>query len=149
MKIWRIIAHHEDTDGMIAWSKKVGRVAVGWVCVGDLRKLPVISYEEIRERLRLKCPGITNVHTGSPSLWNFWNIEVGDLVIISGGHRGRSHVIKIVGDYIWESKQRSFENYRHQRAAVITDHDPDELWSRVGGVAKGQSIRWTVALCKK
>jgi len=155
MKVWRIMAHHEDPDEnpddkMYKWSKRVGRVAVAWGETGDLRKLPEVSREMIRDRLRKKCPGRKNNKTGVPSLWNFWNIEVGDLAIISRRKHGRSDVVKITGEYHWKNKRKPYEDYQHQREVVFTDYDADEIWKKAGGKeASDNLIRWTVVRCKK
>jgi hypothetical protein len=148
MTIWRITAHHKNPDRMIEWSMKVGRIAVGWGRVGDLRLPQFATYDDFRDALKKKYPGHTNRMQGGPSLWNFWHMEIGDLAIISSGWR-RSHVVEIVGDYQWEKQRSWFGDYWHQRAAVVTEHVANELWSRVGcSVAKGENVRWTVARCK-
>jgi hypothetical protein len=37
MRVWRLITHHERPEEMLRWSKTMGRVAIGWGNVGDLR----------------------------------------------------------------------------------------------------------------
>lgn len=148
MNVWRLVAHHDKPADAIAWSIAAGRIAIGWGKVGDLRILGPRSPIEIRRAIAEAYPAIKNAHLGGPSLWNFFAlIQIGDLVILSGGGV-RSHVVEVMGDYTCASPVDSFGDYCHQRAAVITSYDADELWRSFGEkVATGENQRWTVALC--
>jgi len=149
MQIWRLVAHHEDPKMAIAWFNKTGRIAVGWGRAGDLRHYRSVSIETLREGLKQVYAGEYNRRQGAKSLLNFWNMEVGDLVIITRGSGRRSHVVKVVGDYVWTSRVNPLGDYLHQRAAVTTDDDPDELWSRIGSaILRGQNPHLAVARCK-
>jgi hypothetical protein len=148
MNVWRLVAHHENPADAIAWSIAAGRIAVGWGKLGDLRILAPRSANEITGAINKAYPVIQNAHLGGPSLWNFLELmEIGDLAIVSGGGL-RAHVVEITGDYTCASPIDSFGDYFHQRAAVVTSYDADDLWSSFGGkVATGNNVRWTVALC--
>jgi hypothetical protein len=148
MNVWRLVAHHEDPEGATEWAIAAGKVAVGWGSSGDLRDLAPSSATEISRSLPSVYPDLQNAHLGGPSLWNFFKLmEIGDLVIVSGASE-RIHVVEITGNYFFASLRDSFGDYRHQRTAVITGRDPDELWALVGSsVAKGNNVRWAVALC--
>jgi hypothetical protein len=37
MKVWRLVAHHEDSAGAIEEMKQRSRIAIGWSKIGDLR----------------------------------------------------------------------------------------------------------------
>jgi hypothetical protein len=80
---------------------------------------------------------------------NFWNMKIGDLVIVGRGSGRRSHVVRITGKYEWTRKRHPSRDYMHQRAAVRTNHDADELWSRQKPpILKGQTKRCAVVQCK-
>lgn len=149
MNVWRLVAHHEKSAEAIAWSIAAGRIAVGWGELGDLRILAPRSANEITRAIAEAYPTIKNAHLGGPSLWNFLALmKVGDLVILSGGRGCRAHVVEITGDYTCASPVDSFGDYYHQRAAVVTSYDADELWASFSArVAAGDNLRWTVALC--
>jgi hypothetical protein len=148
VNVWRLVAHHEDPKGAIEWSIATGKVAVGWGSAGDLRDLAPSSGTDISHTLPSVYPDLQNAHLGGPSLWNFFKLmKIGDLAIVSGGG-ARSHVVEITGDYFFASARDSFGDYFHQRTAVVTDKDPDELWASVcSKVQEGNNVRWTVALC--
>lgn len=141
------MAHHEDPDQMIEWSKRTGKVAVGWGEVGRLTRFA--TRQDLINAFNRAYPTSTSSNMAVPSLLNFRDMAIGDLAIISRGSAGRSHVVEIVGDYEWARKERSVGDYRHQRTVVVTEHDADDLWLRVGRtVVVGQDMRWTVARCK-
>src|SRR5690606_34169832 len=74
-------------------------------------------------------------------------VSEGDLVIVSGNGR-RRHVFEVNGSYRWAPEADSVGDYQHQRAAVLTPHDPEVIWKHSGNrVAKDQNLRWTFARC--
>ena len=148
MKIWKLIAHHEDPARMNAWAEEHGRLAIGWGRIGDLREGQISSAKEISRRIAAKYPELANAHIGGPSLWRFLReMTEGDLVLLAGGGQ-RFGVFEITGSYSWVSPHDSLGDYQHQRAAVPTGHDPEVLWKALGStIAAGEAMRWVVALC--
>jgi hypothetical protein len=148
MKVWKLVAHHEEPARMSAWAEEQGRVAVGWGRIGDLREGELSGAKDISRRIAAEYPELNNAHTGGPSLWNFFQgMSEGDLVLLAGGGQ-RFGVLEITGPYSWASSHDSLGDYQHQRTAVPTEHDPEVLWEALGRtVADGEAMRWTVALC--
>ncbi|MEQ8765162.1 MAG: HNH endonuclease [Planctomycetota bacterium] len=148
MKVWKLIAHHEEPAQMSAWAEEQGRIAVGWGRIGDLREGELSGAQEISRRIAAAYPELNNAHTGGPSLWNFVrDMSEGDLVLLAGGGQ-RFGVFEITGPYSWMSLHDSLGDYQHQRTAVPTEHDPEVLWEALErSVAPGEAMRWTVALC--
>jgi len=148
-RIWKLIAHHEDRAAAIRWQLANGRIAVGWGNTGDLRDARFRDSSAIAAAIKTAYTGIKNLGTGRPSLWNFVHeMREGDLAIIVGVGGRRSHVVEVVGPYVWVPERDSPCDYMHQRAAVPTDHDPEKLWALVGRrIAVGQSPHLTVARC--
>ena len=97
-----------------------------------------------------KYPTQRNAQLGGPSFWRFYDeMRVGDLVIVSDGHRRRL-VMEVDGDYQWDStpSQVAGRDYQHWRGASVVLQNPDELWRQCGsGPASGENIRWTLARC--
>ncbi|HEX5758012.1 MAG TPA: HNH endonuclease [Thermoanaerobaculia bacterium] len=148
MRIWRLIAHKIDPRRAVEWSIENGRIAVGWGRIGDLREVGAPTADYIGARIGEVYPDIRNARTGGPSLSNFFSgIQIGDLAIIAGGGR-RFHVAEVTGPYTWRSEPDSLDDYQHQRSVVVTDDDPNALWSALGGrIAPAQNSYLTVALC--
>lgn len=150
MRIWKLIGHHKLPDEAIAWSLNVGRIAVGWGKIGDLRALHFSGSQDISTKIRQEYPEATNAHLGGPSLWSFFHeMDVGDLVILVGKRR-RACVVEVTGPYSWTGQEDSFSkgDYQHQRMAVLTEEEPDQLWHSAGaGIVDGYNTRWTLALC--
>lgn len=148
--VWKLIAHHKkaERDGVIEWQDTSRAIAVGWGRIGDLRDAKFADSQSISAAIKESYPELRNASTGGPSLWNFARrMNVGDLVIVVGA-RGRSHVVEVAGPYVWASARDSLDDYMHQREAVLTDHDTEELWAAVGkSVESGQSPHLTVARC--
>jgi len=148
MNVWKLVPHHGSPYEAAEWATEHGRIAVGWGRIGDLRALGPTGASEITEAIANAYPDIPNAHLGGPSLWNFYALmQPGDLVLVTA--RGqRLHVAEITGPYMWMAEVDAFEGYQHQRAAVVVDDDPDDVWTAVGNrVAAGHNARWTVALC--
>lgn len=148
MNIWKVMLHHESPDAAEEWSKRNGRIAVGWGHIGDLRTLGCRNPKQIADAIRSQYPALNNASHGGQSLWNFFTgMKPGDLVLLAGGGK-RRQVVEVTGEYVWASTEDSIGDYRHQRKVVFTARNPDQLWQDVGGsAAAGQSVRWTVARC--
>lgn len=149
MALWKVIAHHDDPASAINRAVADGVIAVGWGRIGDLRQDPPTDSSAVTQRIRSVYPDHANAHLGGPSLWNLYaGMSVGDLVILrGGGETGR--VLEITGDYRWVSPCDAIGDYQHQRRAVATDDDPEELWVHAGReVAPGDNARWPVARCE-
>lgn len=95
----------------------------------------VAKYRELR-----------SAQLGGPSLWRFYKeMLVGDLVIVSGG-KPRCLVMRVEGDYQWDSRVPGFRHWRP--ASLVTEGEAEKLWQRCGArVADGENIRWTLARC--
>jgi len=84
--VWRLITHHQDPSGALAWIRQNNRISVGWSDVGDLRKRDYNTPAEIGAAIRAvkKYCELHNSHLGGASLWNFYaEVGIGDLVILS------------------------------------------------------------------
>ena len=150
MRIWRLIAHHRDPDSAIAWFQNQRRITIGWSLIGDLRVSQPQTAKDISDMIHEKYPTQRNAQLGGPSLWRFYDeMRVGDLVIVSDGHRRRL-VMEVDSDYQWDStpSQVAGRDYQHWRGASVVLQNPDELWRQCGsGPASGENIRWTLARC--
>lgn len=100
MNIWRMKTHHIDPEGAVAWSRKHGRIAIGWGRIGDVTEFQ--TQVDIREAIRSCYPTpqySNNAHLGAPSLWDLCHtMQKGDLVILSG-RAPRELVVEVIGDY--------------------------------------------------
>lgn len=150
MSIWRLIAHHEDPHGAIEEMKQRGRIAIGWTDIGDLRRETIHGQSDITSLISAAYPESSNAHLGGPSLWNLYrNVAPGDLVILNAKSR-RVCVLEVTGPYLYESGAGEILGYGHQRAACLTDLDPEDLWDGSNSaVAHGQNMRWTLAGCSE
>lgn len=150
MRIWRLIAHHENPHGAIDRMKELNRIAIGWSDIGDLQQLGIDGPSSISKLITVAYPKLDNAHLGGPSLWNLYqNMEIGDLVIVNA-NSSRNCVFEIIGPYIFEDNEQDIFGYSHQRPASLTNLEADELWVRAGSnVAPGQNIRWTLAGCSE
>ena len=121
-----------------------GRIAIGWNGLGDLRDYG--SEEEIRGAVRET--GNRNWPFSGRQLLAFRDeMNVGDLVILSAGG-ARRVVMRIEGDYEHMGPLDGDDlAYSHQRQAVPTGLNADHVWHTAGGLADGQSIRWTLVRC--
>lgn len=148
MKVWRLIAHHEDPDGAVEEMKQRNRIAIGWSRIGDLRSAGVSDPSEIASLIAVAHHPIENSHLGGPSLWNLYkNMEEGDLVIVNAKGK-RVCVFEVIGPYLYEAGAGQIKGYGHQRPACVTSIKPDDLWNGSGSpVLKGQNIRWTLVAC--
>ncbi|NUY55240.1 HNH endonuclease [Salinivibrio sp. EAGSL] len=148
MQVWRLVAHHEESQKALARMIEIGRIAIGWSSVGDLSELDPSNYTEITNKLETIQPDVNNSNMAGPSLWNLYaEVEIGDQIIVTASGK-RQCVFEITGPYIFDS-DNSILGYSHQRQAALTDIDPEALWeASESNVAKGENVRWTLAKCK-
>ena len=146
MNVWRLLAHHKNPNGAIAWTRANSRIAIGWNRVGDVRDYS--SEEEIKAAIREKYPRpefSNNAHLGAPSLWDLCHtMRTGDLVIIP-----RALVVQVEGPYEFAGDDSPpEEKYQHQRRMSLTRLDPDTIWA-AAGEAPGRSPYQTLVQCAK
>ena len=148
MKIWRLIAHHENSDEAIEIMKSTNRIAIGWSKIGDLREIKPTNSTEIRDAIKANHPKNDNSHLGGPSLWNFYsNTKEGDIVIVNANGK-RQCVFEVIGPYYFDQKHEIL-GYSHIRNASLTSIDANDLWESTGSsVAEGENQRWTYAACQ-
>lgn len=146
--IWRLIAHHEHPKESLDWMISRNIIAVGWSEIGDLSEQNPQDAPDIGRLIRDVYPDAGNSAQGGPSLWNLYReVQIGDTMIVSSGDSRR--VFEIVGDYFFSERNDGVVGYQHQRAAMLTSIDGDQLWNRVGrNVEPGQNVRWTLARCQ-
>jgi hypothetical protein len=156
MKVWRLIPHHKYRDKALRWGQQHSRIAIAWGGIGDIASEGYSSSQEINAKILKLWPKEHSTH-GGPSLWRFYAwMEKGDLVILKSD-RGFESVVEVTGDYEWnnaplmldDGTQLSGEDweYWHQRHVEPTQHDPEQLWQSVGGMAPGENLQWTLFLC--
>jgi hypothetical protein len=148
MKVWRLVAHHEDALDAVEEMKVRNRIAIGWSKIGDLQRPDIVNASKITSLITQAYPDLNNANLGGPSLWNLYKeMSVGDLVIIQS-NRKRSCVFEVLGSYLFEDSQHQIKGYSHQRAACLTSIDAEMLWKESGGKVKpGQNTRWTLFEC--
>jgi 5-methylcytosine-specific restriction endonuclease McrA len=147
VNIWRLIAHHEDCEEAIELMKNTNRLAIGWSDIGSLDNFK--SKDDIAKAIREHYPTLGNSHTGGPSLWNFKEIQIGDLVIVNVNHK-RDSVFEVIDNYEYVISKKSLLGYQHQRKAILRDINAEELWKSVGGnIIQGENIRWSLVKCLK
>ena len=140
MTVWRLVTHHQDSERLLALSKSEGRIAVGWNAVGDLRDYG--SEAEVREAV--KATGNPNWPSSGKQLLAFRDeMQPGDLAILSA-KGSRRCMMRIEGPYEYAGALDDERDYSHRRPATPTDLNADALWKLAGGIAEGQSVRWTV-----
>ena len=146
MQIWRLVAHHEQSEKALEQMKKLGRIAIGWSNIGDLTILKPQSGTDISSKLKDISPDSRGMMAG-PSLWNLYSeVEIGDQIIVTAKKR-RACVFEVTGEYFFNN-EHTILGYSHQRAAALTDIDPQKLWLATGSsFARGENVRWTLAKC--
>jgi len=149
MQIWRLVAHHEESEKALQTMKDMGRIAIGWSDIGDLSELDPGSSEDISSKLKRVRPDVSNAMMAGPSLWNLYKeVEVGDQIIVTAKGK-RACVFEVTGPYIFD-QANSVIGYSHQRPAALTEIDPEQLWrASESNVAEGENVRWTLAKCKR
>lgn len=130
MTIWRLTAHHEDTESAIAWMRANERIAIGWNYVGDVRGYS--SKKEIEAVIQDTCRASgerSNASSGSNSLWDLCHtMRTGDLVIVA-----QKLVVQVEGAYEFaEDDSQPEEEYQHQRRVSLTRLNPDAIWKAAG-----------------
>ena len=147
MAVWRLMTHHDDPAYALSWSRKEGRIALGWGRVGDIRE-GYGSRREVAQAVKKFFADRNNSVEGGHCLWNFCHdVKEGDLVILNTPGR-RELVVEVDGPYEWIPKEEALPlgNYQHQRKVHIrSDLNADQLWKQAGGrAADGWSIRWAL-----
>lgn len=51
--VWRLITHHAESERALAWSRKIGRIAVGWGGIGDLRANGLVSASDTTKAIQV------------------------------------------------------------------------------------------------
>ncbi len=148
MQIWRLVAHHEKSEDALQLMKEKGRIAIGWSDLGDLTHMNPQSSKEISTEIKRIRVDVSNAMMAGPSLWNLYSeVEIGDQIILTASGK-RKCVFEVTGDYIFDN-ENPILGYSHQRAAALTDIDPQELWiASDSSVAEGENLRWTLSKCK-
>lgn len=148
MQIWRLVAHHEESENALLQMKEKGRIAIGWSDLGDLNLLKPQNSKDISSKIKEIRADVSNAMMAGPSLWNLYSeIEIGDQVITTAKGK-RECVFEITGDYVFD-RENSILGYSHQRSAALTDIDPQTLWlASDSSVAEGENVRWTLSKCK-
>ncbi len=36
LNVWRLMAHHDDPEAVVDWTRENGRIAIGWGMGGDI-----------------------------------------------------------------------------------------------------------------
>ena len=137
--VWRLITHHIDPEHTLEWSKKTGRLAIGWGRIGDIEAKGYTSPDSISDAINKFYPGIGNAPQGGRCLYNFcYHMQPGDLVILSTGSR-RALVMEVKDGYEFKSnpKDAPMEGYQHQRKAKTLPIDPNMLWPCAGSAHGG------------
>ena len=150
MNIWRLIAHHETANEALEQMIESNVIAIGWSDIGNLAELNPSCQNDITQAIQNCYPNLNNAHFGGPSLWGLLiEMHQGDLVIINTDSVRRV-VVEVTGDYYFSPESEAVLGYHHHRPAQLTKINAEQLWKEVGSeVAKGQNIRWTLALCTK
>jgi predicted Mrr-cat superfamily restriction endonuclease len=153
VNVWKMLTHHNNRQGAIAWTKKSSRIAIGWGRVGDISTYA--SPESIKTAIRNFYPRPefpNNAHLGAPSLWDFYHeVKSKDLVILAGDSP-RALVVEIVGPYQYiindsPPSLNSFTGeYYNQREIRLTSYDPDKIWF-AAGEAPGKHKYQTLLQC--
>ncbi len=152
MNVWRLMAHWEESEKVVAWAKREGRVAIGW---NPGNVLDFESPEKISARVRIVHPQNANWPISGKQLWDFSRtIEKDDLVILNTA-AGRVAVMQITGEYEYHAEmildklgKQAWPYMLHQRKAKVVNVSADALWKLAGGCADGYSARWTLIRCK-
>lgn len=154
MNVWRlIITHKSDPKPMLDWAKKNGRVAIGWGLIGDIAEKGYTSQKDISDAINsiVEYHKLNNAGHGGASLYNFcYNVQYGDLVILTKGKRYL--VMKVEGNYEFNNKSEELPNkdYHHQRKASVLPIDADKLWQLAGAThAEGHNFYWTICKLQK
>jgi hypothetical protein len=149
MNVWRLMAHHDDPDTAVKWTRREDKIAIGWACTGILDDN--MSPEEITAAIIRGWPESHNAGPGGKELWEFVHeMRIDDIVIVSNG-KSRQMTTQVTSEYLWSDENDVpvyGGDYRHQRKIRILPYDPNEVWRIAGGMATGFSVRWTLVKCK-
>lgn len=148
-QVWRLTTHWQCPEQAAEIYQRQGFIAVGWGQIGDLRDMGLRNADGIVYAIKRAYPFLRNIPSGKRSLWALYQqMKPGDLVILSAKGR-RVHVMQVTGDYRFNSEvDPVLGDFQHQRPAVPTSIDPNELWECAGsGFAESWNSRWTLGLC--
>ncbi len=155
-RVWRLIPHHERRDLAVEWMRNSKRIAIGWGKIGDLNEMSPRSAADISAAIDRHYPGERTASNGGKSLWILYHeMQKGDLVIVSGSKKARELVVQIDGGYEYSAEAPVVNgvvlsgDYYFQRPVLLTDWDPEKLWSLAGRAADGQSVYQTLISCAK
>lgn len=147
MAVWRLVTHHKNQESVLSWSLANKRIAIGWSWVGDLTKYA--SLEQLQTEAVKLHPDSRNRFQAGVQLWAFLHeMEKGDLVILSA-NGGRRAVLEVAGDYEFKGVVSEDQGYAHQRKAVSTAWNANELWEASGGAVQGQSVYRALIRCQR
>ncbi len=148
--VWRLIAHHSDSAGVVDLIRKTGQIRIGWGDTGDLSQSPYRSARDVSHAIWLAYPGSTNFRLGGSSLWRFYHeMQIGDLVVVSS-KQGKQLTVEIIGSYQWRPDPPPTPltpDYQHYRTVRLTGLDPNVIFNQAGGMAVGENSRWTLFRC--
>lgn len=152
VNVWRLITHHSDRQGALAWTKQNGRIALGWGVIGDLREQGFGSADDIRDAIRQAYRDgrhpTQNSGNGGPSLWDFYRTMQPDDLVILSAKLARELVVQVEGPYEWREDvplPEIYKHYNYQRRVRIACLDPEAVWrAGGGGYVAGASVYRTL-----
>jgi predicted Mrr-cat superfamily restriction endonuclease len=147
--VWRLIAHHDDTETAVRWMRREARVAIGWGTAGDMRQH--MSPEKAKQKILEEWPTSHNAGVGGKQLWEFLHsMSIRDYIIVSDG-KSRVLTTQVTGEYEFSGPADVpvyGGDYRHQRKVEILPVDPNDVWRLAGAAsAPGYGVRWTLIKC--
>jgi hypothetical protein len=110
MKTWRLITHHQTHLKQQAFERywQGGFIALGWGAIGDLRELQPLNRAQIQRNIGNVNQAIPNYASpasavsGGWCLWGlYYEMQIGDLVILGLGNGPLQNVVEVTGDYEW------------------------------------------------
>lgn len=145
MNVWRLVCHHGNPERALTEYMTEGKIALGWNCAGDLREIR--DPREITQKV--KATANPNWPFAAKQLLNFANeLNEGDLVILSASGSRRA-VMKVTGQYRYVPNLDDNVAYAHQRDAVLTNLNANDVWRAAGGRAPGHAVYWAFVKCAR
>ncbi len=150
-RYWKISPENWGTDHE-GWEKqwsiciKEKKIAMGWDKVGDLS---VLSLDQIRNRLlarypEYKHPNYKKIITRiAKQLFNFANIEKGDIIVANKGQKEIAGIGKVERKYYYDPEQ---DYFRHTLGVNWLDTEIKEIkqqkaWLQTVVLLKDQQVR--------
>lgn len=127
MKIWKIIAGHDDNDFSSQMIAR-GVVAVGWGAIGP-NGIKVQTEAELKNEIEKAYPEkhINNINNGSRSIWRLKNeVQIGDWIILKKKH---AQAFEIVGPIEFDQEGLGVD-YCHQRKCTPIELPVETLLKR-------------------